>query len=59
MRGFVVIVVVAMVITAFAPKSLPGAIKQATLAPYIFEASRILTATPLKYVRGSIAPMTN
>lgn len=48
-RGFVVIVVVAMVVTAFAPKSLPGAVQQSQIAPYVFGASRELSAmTPFE-----------
>ena len=43
-RGFVVIVVIAMVVTAFAPKSLPGAVQQSQIAPYVFGASRTLSA---------------
>lgn len=52
-RGVVVIVVVAMVITAFAPKSLPGAIRRSTLAPYVFESSRVVSAaTPYEIRNG-------
>ena len=43
-RGFVVVVVVAMVVTAFAPNALPRALDDSTCAPYVFGASRVLTA---------------
>lgn len=52
-RGFVVIVVVAMVVTAFAPKSLPGAVRHSEIAPYVFGASRALSAmTPFEIREG-------
>jgi membrane protein required for colicin V production len=52
-RGFIVIVVVAMVFTAFAPKSLPRAIEESTFAPYVFGGSRALAAaTPYEIREG-------
>jgi membrane protein required for colicin V production len=52
-RGFVVLVVITMVITAFAPKSLPRAVEHSQFAPYVFGASRILTAaTPYEIREG-------
>jgi membrane protein required for colicin V production len=52
-RGFVVVVVVAMVITAFAPKWLPSSIRQSSLSPYVFGASRALTAITPFEIRSS------
>lgn len=43
-RGFVIIAVVAMVVTALAPRWLPGAVNSSTLAPYVLRASRVMTA---------------
>lgn len=52
-RGAIVIVVVAMVVTAFAPKSLPRAVDDSTIAPYVFRASRVMTAmTPYEIREG-------
>ena len=52
-RGFVVLVVITIVITAFVPKSLPKAVEHSQLAPYIFSASRVLTAaTPYEIREG-------
>jgi membrane protein required for colicin V production len=52
-RGFLVIVIVAMVFTAFAPKSLPRAMDESMCAPYIFGASRALAAaTPYEIRDG-------
>ncbi|HYI95531.1 MAG TPA: CvpA family protein [Bryobacteraceae bacterium] len=52
-RGFVVLVVITMVITAFVPKSLPRAVEHSQLAPYVFAASRVLTAaTPYEIREG-------
>ena len=48
-RGFVVVVVVAMIVSAFAPKSLPDAIDDAVTAPYVFGAARAFSAvTPFE-----------
>jgi len=52
-RGFIVVVVVAMVMTAFAPKALPRAIDNSRFAPYVLGASRVLTAaTPFEIRDG-------
>lgn len=52
-RGFVVLVVITMVMTAFLPKSLPRAVADSRLAPYVFGASHILTAaTPFEIREG-------
>jgi membrane protein required for colicin V production len=42
-RGFIVLAVVTMVVTALAPKWLPNAVSGSTLAPYVLGASRVLT----------------
>jgi membrane protein required for colicin V production len=48
-RGFIVIVIIAMVFTAFAPKSLPRATEESTLAPYVLGGARALAAaTPFE-----------
>jgi membrane protein required for colicin V production len=44
LRGFVVVSVVAMVVTALAPKWLPAAVHDSTIAPYVLRASSVLTA---------------
>jgi membrane protein required for colicin V production len=52
-RGFVVLVVITLGITAFVPKSLPRAVEDSHLAPYVFGASRMLTAaTPFEIREG-------
>jgi membrane protein required for colicin V production len=52
-RGFVVLVVITVGITAFIPKSLPRAVEDSQLAPYVFQASRVLTAaTPYEIREG-------
>lgn len=48
-RGLVVLTVVTMALTAFVPGSLPAAVRNSTVAPYVFQASRMLTAaTPFE-----------
>jgi membrane protein required for colicin V production len=52
-RGFIVLVVITLGMTAFVPKSLPRAVENSQLAPYIFAASRVLTAaTPFEIREG-------
>lgn len=52
-RGFVIVVVVTMVLTAFTPRSLPRAVQTSQFAPYVFAASRALTAvTPYEIRHG-------
>jgi hypothetical protein len=41
-RGFVIVAVVAMVVTALAPKWLPAAVNHSQLAPYVLRASSVL-----------------
>ena len=43
-RGFAIVAVVAMVVTALSPKWLPEAMNRSTLAPYVLRASKVLTA---------------
>jgi membrane protein required for colicin V production len=48
-RGFVVVTVVAMVVTAFAPSWMPKAVNNSTLAPYVLGSARVLSAaTPFE-----------
>lgn len=42
-RGFIVLAVVTMVVTALAPRWLPHAVGGSTLAPYVLGVSRVLT----------------
>ena len=42
-RGFIVLAVVTMVVTALGPRWLPTAVGGSTLAPYVLRASRVLT----------------
>ena len=42
-RGFIVLAVLTMVVTALAPRWLPNAVSGSTLAPYVLDASRVLT----------------
>ncbi|HYP05032.1 MAG TPA: CvpA family protein [Bryobacteraceae bacterium] len=52
-RGFVVLAVVTMVITALAPKWLPSAVRQSQYAPYVLRAADVLTElTPFEIRDG-------
>jgi membrane protein required for colicin V production len=42
-RGFVMIAIVTMVVSALAPKWIPEAVNRSTLAPYVLRTSRVLT----------------
>lgn len=42
-RGFVVLAVVTMIVTALAPKWLPTAVNSSRFAPYVLRTSRVLT----------------
>ena len=44
LRGFVVVAVVMMVVTALAPRWLPRAVNESRFAPYVLSASRTLTS---------------
>jgi membrane protein required for colicin V production len=52
-RGFAVLVVITMGVTAFAPNSLPRAVEDSVFAPYVFGASRVVAAaTPFEIREG-------
>ena len=52
-RGFFVVAVVAMVVTALAPKSLPSAVKTSRYAPYVLRAADVLAElTPFEIRDG-------
>jgi membrane protein required for colicin V production len=52
-RGFVVVSVVAMVVTAFAPSWMPKAVNDSKLAPYVLQSARVFAAaTPFEIRNG-------
>jgi membrane protein required for colicin V production len=52
-RGFVVVSVVAMVVTAFAPSWMPKAVNDSKLAPYVLRSARVFAAaTPFEIRNG-------
>ena len=52
-RGFVVVTVVAMVVTAFAPSWMPKAVNDSKLAPYVLGSARVFAAaTPFEIRHG-------
>jgi membrane protein required for colicin V production len=53
LRGFIVVVVVALVFTAFAPKSLPAAVDESRFAPYVFRGARVLAEMTPYELRAS------
>jgi membrane protein required for colicin V production len=52
-RGFVVVTVVAMVVSAFAPSWMPKAVNDSKLAPYVLRSARVFAAaTPFEIRNG-------
>lgn len=52
-RGWVVVTIVAMIVTAFAPAWMPKAVNESTLSPYVFGSARVLAAaTPFEIRQG-------
>lgn len=52
-RGFLTIVVITMVVMAFAPKSLPSAAKESRIAPYVLKSAQLLAeVTPFEIRDG-------
>jgi membrane protein required for colicin V production len=52
-RGVLVLAIAALLLSAFFPKSLPAATSQSQLAPYVFSASKLLSAiTPYEIKNG-------
>ncbi len=52
-RGVLVLAVAALLISAFFPRSMPGAVSRSELAPYVFGVSKVLSeATPYDIKNG-------